>query len=356
MAGPPQRRMSDHAAGHLRTQPRRHAAQRCAAGLAAARCGSGTGSGAAAGAGVSRRCGAGRSGAAVSPRWKPRLAQPSRGTATPHAAVRSLRRPHRTRRDAPAGRCRRRRMVPPAVAPPGRARAPRSTSSPSTSSAMPRRCGCAPASRGAAADAVARIASWRRIPAPLAWMCEARWLLDGLDTCWGLLAELAWLAPARFDALLQRRADPLLQRLRRQFDQGFEGSGDITRPGLVPGLGADRQAGAGAAARPGAAGPADRARARHAACCSTCCTWSARAASANWSSSAAGCAICIRRCLRPTWPAAEDGAKTLPAAGARCKHLPHGPTTRLPAAQPTPRRRRAAAILPRPTFSPREYC
>ena len=101
----------------------------------------------------------------------------------------------------------------------------------------------------AAADAVARIESWRRIPAPLAWMCEARWQLDGLDVCWGLLAELAWLAPARFDALVQRLPDPLLQRLRRQFDQGFEGSGDISdlawwpawvltdKPALAPLLG-----------------------------------------------------------------------------------------------------------------------
>ena len=48
----------------------------------------------------------------------------------------------------------------------------------------------------AAADAVARIESWRRIPAPLAWMAEARYRLDGLDAHWGLLAELAWLAPS----------------------------------------------------------------------------------------------------------------------------------------------------------------
>ena len=100
-----------------------------------------------------------------------------------------------------------------------------------------------------AADAVERIASWRRIPVPLQWMCEARWQLQGLDAIWGLLAELAWLAPARFDALAQRRADPLLQRLRRQFDQCFEGNGDtsdlawfpawvlIEKPALAPLLG-----------------------------------------------------------------------------------------------------------------------
>lgn len=78
---------------------------------------------------------------------------------------------------------------------------------------------------GAAADAVARIASWRRIPVPLAWMAEARHRLDGLDASWALLAELAWLAPQRFDALAKRLADPLLDRLRRQFGAEFEGDG-----------------------------------------------------------------------------------------------------------------------------------
>ncbi len=49
----------------------------------------------------------------------------------------------------------------------------------------------------AAADAVGRIESWRRIPAPLAWMVHARLHLFGLQASWGLLAELAWLAPQR---------------------------------------------------------------------------------------------------------------------------------------------------------------
>lgn len=77
----------------------------------------------------------------------------------------------------------------------------------------------------AAAQAVAGIASWRRIPEPLAWMAEARHRIDGLDASWALLAELAWLAPRRFDALLPRLQDPLLTRLRRQFDAEFEGDG-----------------------------------------------------------------------------------------------------------------------------------
>ncbi|HSW16929.1 MAG TPA: hypothetical protein VLJ86_06860 [Ramlibacter sp.] len=79
----------------------------------------------------------------------------------------------------------------------------------------------------AASDAVARIESWRRIPAPLAWMAEARYRLHDLDGAWGLLTELAWLSPDRFDHLTKRLADPLLERLRKAFDASFEGHGDV---------------------------------------------------------------------------------------------------------------------------------
>ncbi len=78
----------------------------------------------------------------------------------------------------------------------------------------------------AAHDAVQRIASWRRIPAPLAWMIEARWHLQGLDACWALIAELAWLAPARLSDVVPRLGDALLGRLRKRFDARFEGDGD----------------------------------------------------------------------------------------------------------------------------------
>jgi hypothetical protein len=78
----------------------------------------------------------------------------------------------------------------------------------------------------AAAEAVAQIESWRRIPAPLAWMTEARMRLHGLDASWGLLAELAWLAPGRLDALTRRLADPVLGKLRRQFDAEFDADFD----------------------------------------------------------------------------------------------------------------------------------
>ncbi|HET7864862.1 MAG TPA: hypothetical protein VFL86_10705 [Burkholderiaceae bacterium] len=78
-------------------------------------------------------------------------------------------------------------------------------------------------------DAVARIQSWRRSPAPLAWMAEARWRQEGLDAVWPLLAELAWLAPDRFDTLTRRLADPLVAALRRRFDAEFEP--DTEEPG-----------------------------------------------------------------------------------------------------------------------------
>ncbi|MBT2326996.1 hypothetical protein J7E62_32400 [Variovorax paradoxus] len=79
----------------------------------------------------------------------------------------------------------------------------------------------------AANDAVARIESWRRIPAPLAWMAEARYRVHDLDGAWSLLAELAWLSADRFDLLTKRLADPLLEKLRKRFDATFEGHGDV---------------------------------------------------------------------------------------------------------------------------------
>ena len=78
----------------------------------------------------------------------------------------------------------------------------------------------------AAADAVAGIASWRRIPAPLAWMLEARLHLLGLQASWPLLAELAWLAPDRLDGVARAVAEPLLQALLLKFAEDFDGAGE----------------------------------------------------------------------------------------------------------------------------------
>ena len=106
----------------------------------------------------------------------------------------------------------------------------------------------------AAADAVANIESWRRIPAPLAWMLQARLALQGLQPNWGLLAELAWLSPTRLEAVITSSADPVLRPLLAKFLAGFEGEGDATdlawfpswvlteRPSLAPHL-AQAQAG-----------------------------------------------------------------------------------------------------------------
>jgi hypothetical protein len=77
-----------------------------------------------------------------------------------------------------------------------------------------------------AREAIERMPSWWRIPAPLAWMTEARYRAEGLDAAWPLFAELAWLAPARCEALIGRLGEPTLNMLRRQFDAEFAGTGD----------------------------------------------------------------------------------------------------------------------------------
>jgi hypothetical protein len=78
------------------------------------------------------------------------------------------------------------------------------------------------ASARAAEEAVASIASWRRIPVPLAWMARARHRVDGLDTVWPLLAELAWLAAPRLALTAGEINDPLLTRLLRRFDDDVD--------------------------------------------------------------------------------------------------------------------------------------
>jgi hypothetical protein len=77
-----------------------------------------------------------------------------------------------------------------------------------------------------AADAAARIESWRRIPLPLLWMTHARWRSDGADAAWPLLAEALWLAPARAAALLPQLADARLDKATRRFEECFEPEAD----------------------------------------------------------------------------------------------------------------------------------
>jgi hypothetical protein len=100
----------------------------------------------------------------------------------------------------------------------------------------------------AAIQAVEQIESWRRIPAPLMWITHARYRLGGLESTWPLLAELAWLSPARFGTLLTELADTALNALRRKFDTQFEGTGQtadlvwfpawvlIEKTALLPGI------------------------------------------------------------------------------------------------------------------------
>lgn len=83
-----------------------------------------------------------------------------------------------------------------------------------------------------AADAVTRIASWRRIPAPLAWMAQAKLNAVGLNGSWPLLTELAWLAPKRLDAVIQSAQNARLQRLKDQFDADFEPSAEAVDASL----------------------------------------------------------------------------------------------------------------------------
>jgi hypothetical protein len=78
---------------------------------------------------------------------------------------------------------------------------------------------------GDARSAIERIPSWRRIPAPLAWMAKIEMAQGAPETWWPLLAELAWLAPERLQSLLVRAPDAV-NRLKLQFLAGFENNGE----------------------------------------------------------------------------------------------------------------------------------
>lgn len=78
----------------------------------------------------------------------------------------------------------------------------------------------------ACAESVASIASWRRIPAPLSWMLQARLKTQGLLANWGLLAELAWLSPLRLQTVIEQSDDPILLTLVAKFELNFDGTGD----------------------------------------------------------------------------------------------------------------------------------
>lgn len=73
-----------------------------------------------------------------------------------------------------------------------------------------------------AAEEVARIDSWRRIPVPLLWMTQARWYGNGADAAWPLLAEALWLAPTLAAALLPTLAGARLDGLVTRFEECFD--------------------------------------------------------------------------------------------------------------------------------------
>lgn len=75
----------------------------------------------------------------------------------------------------------------------------------------------------AAAEAeVAKISSWRRIPAPLSWAAEARFYQGGLERAWCLLVELAWIDACTFNKLAHRLKASSLHKLLNDFDVAFE--------------------------------------------------------------------------------------------------------------------------------------
>ncbi len=74
--------------------------------------------------------------------------------------------------------------------------------------------------------AVADIPSWRRIPEPLAWMAEIALRESKAEEFWPLLAELVWITPALFEALLAgldaRANSATVSRLYREFGSKAE--------------------------------------------------------------------------------------------------------------------------------------
>lgn len=112
----------------------------------------------------------------------------------------------------------------------------------------------------AAVERIESIAAWRRQPAPLGWMIEARCRSGGFEAIWPLLAELAWMAPARAQTLAPRLALAELDGLVRDFDAGFEGEGRAEDFAWFPAwalLAEDRLAPGLRLAQQGAATPAE---------------------------------------------------------------------------------------------------
>jgi hypothetical protein len=69
---------------------------------------------------------------------------------------------------------------------------------------------------------IARISSWRRIPAPLAWMAQARFQQGGLENAWCLLMELAWIDAQAFNRLAHQLPAPALHKHLKDFDSSID--------------------------------------------------------------------------------------------------------------------------------------
>jgi hypothetical protein len=94
----------------------------------------------------------------------------------------------------------------------------------------------------AAQEAIARIASWRRIPTTLCWMAEAQYHQHGLEAIWPLLAELAWLSASRLDGLMHRLKDSF-DYAAQDVRPSLRGRWCRRGSGVVSRLGIDRETG-----------------------------------------------------------------------------------------------------------------
>jgi hypothetical protein len=86
----------------------------------------------------------------------------------------------------------------------------------------------------AAEISIERIPSWRRIPATLAWMAEARLGRGGLEAAWPLLIELAWINSGLFGKLAERLSHPGLRTLLQRFHADPELAEDAGDLGWFP--------------------------------------------------------------------------------------------------------------------------
>jgi hypothetical protein len=86
--------------------------------------------------------------------------------------------------------------------------------------------------------ATAEIPSWRRIPEPLAWMTEIALRENKPAEFWPYLAELAWIAPTLFDALLAgldaRGTGTVVLRLYHDFGAEAEVDDEIDEAAWFP--------------------------------------------------------------------------------------------------------------------------